>query len=623
MKTKKEQQANEPVLLKDIKTVNIEDADYTYMISQLEKEEGISIKLTEAKPIKNINFTYNALKDKIAKDIKPLRMCENIDEMITTLKEIFDVATLKVDKKEEKYILIIEVTQFGKLSIYQIELEKNEPVDESTAILQKLKELDLKFNEIEEKMNKLKDIIKKEINEEFKKDLIKEIKEELNIKENIKEIIKSKEIKEILFKEFEERLSNKYIKKEEKQEEDKLINEKIEESINKRIDDKCKSKVDENKFNENINKIKEDINKYIKDINEIKKKDIIIKEINKNINENEIIKNLNKQMNTINNKIKDNYITLKIEINKYNINRDILLINQCSTYKLFKNFELDDIIVEINEERVPIKYKHNFGDKFFKYCSKLSDSEQSQKIYNEMNNNYSFYWNFDKEGIYNIKIIFKKQLTSCAGMFYHCNYINEIDLSKFDCTKVLSCESMFFLEGKIRSHLTKIDLGKLDFSLVNNFSNMFCYCRNLIDLDVSNFNTQNSKSFAEMFFCCEKLKKIDVSKFNSSKCENISGMFGNCSELEEIDMINLDMSNLKYENIDGNINPINGLFCDCKKLKKIKISGNIKKEEANKGFEGYIFNGVPENGELIMSKKVKCNIPLDGYLPSNWDRHKE
>ena len=203
MKTKKEQQANEPVLLKDIKTVNIEDADYTYMISQLEKEEGISIKLTEAKPIKNINFTYNALKDKITKDIKPLRMCENIDEMITTLKEIFDVATLKVEKKEEKYILIIEVTQFGKLSVYQIQLEKNEPVDESTAILQKLKELDLKFNEIEEKMNKLKDIIKKEINEEFKKDLIKEIKEELNIKENIKEIIKSKEIKEILFKELE------------------------------------------------------------------------------------------------------------------------------------------------------------------------------------------------------------------------------------------------------------------------------------------------------------------------------------------------------------------------------------------------------------------------------------
>ena len=70
-------------------------------------------------------------------------------------------------------------------------------------------------------------------------------------------------------------------------------------------------------------------------------------------------------MNTINNKIKDNYITLKIEINKYNINRDILLINQCSTYKLFKNFELDDIIVEINEERVPIKYKHiSFGENF-------------------------------------------------------------------------------------------------------------------------------------------------------------------------------------------------------------------------------------------------------------------
>ena len=77
-------------------------------------------------------------------------------------------------------------------------------------------------------MNKLKDTIKKEINEESKKDLIKEIKDELNIKENIKEIIKSKEIKVLLFNEFEERLSNKYIKKEEKQEGEKLIAEKIE-----------------------------------------------------------------------------------------------------------------------------------------------------------------------------------------------------------------------------------------------------------------------------------------------------------------------------------------------------------------------------------------------------------
>ena len=52
------------------------------------------------------------------------------------------------------------------------------------------------------------------MNKEDKKKIIKEIKDELNINEYIKEIIKSKEIKDILFNEFEERLSNIYIKEE-------------------------------------------------------------------------------------------------------------------------------------------------------------------------------------------------------------------------------------------------------------------------------------------------------------------------------------------------------------------------------------------------------------------------
>ena len=100
-------------------------------------------------------------------------------------------------------------------------------------------------------------------------------------------------------------------------------------------------------------------------------------------------------------------------------------------------------------------------------------------------------------------------------------------------------------------------------------------------------------------------------------------MFQNCENIEEIDMINWDMSNLKYEN-QYKHNPIDWLFNGCKKLKKIRISGNIKKEEVKKGdFKGKIFYNIALNGELIMNKNIECNIPLDGYLPSNWTRVKE
>ena len=100
-------------------------------------------------------------------------------------------------------------------------------------------------------------------------------------------------------------------------------------------------------------------------------------------------------------------------------------------------------------------------------------------------------------------------------------------------------------------------------------------------------------------------------------------MFENCYNITEIDMINWDMSNLKYEGEYHKENPIDYLFYNCKNLKKIKISRNLKKEEANKDFKGGIFKGIPENGDLILNKNVTCNIPLDGYLPQNWSRIKE
>ena len=126
-----------------------------------------------------------------------------------------------------------------------------------------------------------------------------------------------------------------------------------------------------------------------------------------------------------------------------------------------------------------------------------------------------------------------------------------------------------------------------------------------------------------MFYNCNNLKKIDVSKFNSSKCETIYGMIWDCKSITEIDMINWDMSNLKYDNDYYKENPIDYLFQYCSNLKKIKLSVNLKKEEANKGDPSGIFNSIPQFGELITKKNVPCNIPLNKYLPQDWTRNKE
>ena len=178
---------------------------------------------------------------------------------------------------------------------------------------------------------------------------------------------------------------------------------------------------------------------------------------------------------------------------------------------------------------------------------------------------------------------------------------------------------MFYLCENVK----EINLGKLDFSLVTDFSEMLQGCHNLVNIDVTNFNTKNSKSFYYMFAYCNNLKNIDVSKFNSSKCETIYAMFWDCKSITEIDMINWDMSNLKYEGEYHKDNPIQYLFYNCKNLTKIKISGNLKEEEANKGHSSGIFCSIPQFGELITKKNVPCNIPLNKYLPQDWTRNKE
>ena len=122
-----------------------------------------------------------------------------------------------------------------------------------------------------------------------KKKLVKEIKEELDIKEYVKELLKDKDIINMLFKEFEARLSNKNINKEEikvNKGYNEIIDEKIEEPINEIIKDKNLSNVDKKVLkDDNVNKIKEDINK-IKNQNENHDNEYINKSVNININNN-------------------------------------------------------------------------------------------------------------------------------------------------------------------------------------------------------------------------------------------------------------------------------------------------------------------------------------------------
>lgn len=69
---------------------------------------------------------------------------------------------------------------------------------------------------------------------------------------------------------------------------------------------------------------------------------------------------------------------------------------------------------------------------------------------------------------------------------------------------------------------------------VTDMSYMFYGCEALTSLDVSKFNTQNVTSMSSMFANCQALTSLDVSKFKTQKVTDMSYMFYGCTSLATI-----------------------------------------------------------------------------------------
>ena len=161
--------------------------------------------------------------------------------------------------------------------------------------------------------------------------------------------------------------------------------------------------------------------------------------------------------------------------------------------------------------------------------------------------------------INNVVIKFCDQIDSCENMFNGLDNIIDIDLSNFDTSKVTNMYAMF--NGS--TYLEKINFGKIDTSLVKTMEKLFNYCVKLITIDISNFDTSSVTNMFEMFAHCESLTSIDASNFDTKNVENMKDMFGYCYKLITVNVSNFDTSKVKN---------IQGMFFACRKLKYLDLS---------------------------------------------------
>ena len=129
---------------------------------------------------------------------------------------------------------------------------------------------------------------------------------------------------------------------------------------------------------------------------------------------------------------------------------------------------------------------------------------------------------------------------SMRGMFFHNQFITELDLSGWDTSSVTDMSEMFCFCSSIR----ELDLAPLDTSSVTDMSAMFSRCGFTGRLDLSGFDTSSVTDMSDLFFQSWLLQEVDLSSFDTSRVTDMSSAFYGCESLEELDLSSFDTSSV-------------------------------------------------------------------------------
>jgi len=319
-------------------------------------------------------------------------------------------------------------------------------------------------------------------------------------------------------------------------------------------------------------------------------------------------------------------------------NNKILGIHEnISDYYYYKGILLKDIIKEFfienkyekndkNEIALLINVDNNEINKKIYFIDNYDNNHDNLKELNELNtelyidnNNYKFnkYFIPKYEGKYNIKLKFSFNVTDCSYMFAKCKNIININFSNFKTMYITKMNHMFY-----QCDIKGIDLFSFKTINVKYMNYMFAYCKNLIELDISFFNIENVIDISGIFEGCSSLKLLPNNfKKNPENIINIKDMFKECSLIESIP----DISKWNIKNVTD----ISGIFKGCSSL--ISLPDISKWKTINITNMSEIFKGcsliesIPDISKWVVKKVTEMNSIFEGCsslksLPdiSNW-----
>ena len=179
--------------------------------------------------------------------------------------------------------------------------------------------------------------------------------------------------------------------------------------------------------------------------------------------------------------------------------------------------------------------------------------------------------------------------TDSSKMFYSGDYeqkiknILELDLSNFDTSNVTDMQYMFYLMPS----LTTLNLSSFNTSKVTDMNHMFIGMRNLTSLNLSNFDTSNVTDMQYMFFNMPSLTILDLSSFNTSKVTDMNHMFWGMRNLTTLNLSNFDTSQ---------VTDMNSMFFDMSNLTTLDLSNFDTSKVTDMNFMFFLDNNyIPED----------------------------
>ena len=181
--------------------------------------------------------------------------------------------------------------------------------------------------------------------------------------------------------------------------------------------------------------------------------------------------------------------------------------------------------------------------------------------------------------------------------------ILEIDLSNFNTSKVTNMNSMF--QGM--SNLTTLNLSNFDTSKVTDMNGMFCEVSNLATLNLSYFNTSKVTDMSYMFWRMHSLTSLNLSNFDTSQVMKMKYMFGSIENLTSLNLSNFDTSKVM---------DMNYMFSYMSSLTTLNLSNFNTSKVTNMEC---MFFGMDKLTSLDLSNFDTSNVTDMGYMFSFLD----